>query len=272
MSSAPTGTADALVLGDRVGDPAGERHAAALDADEGQTGGARLLLDDLVGDADRRPADLVRGHDLAAAHRSFPASRGLMRPHGAGSKGPRKDTPAPAPADRRASATRSRRMRQHEPNTDSLGGLPSHMLTLGYKASAEQFGPRDLLAFAIHAERAGFESVFVSDHFQPWRNTDGHAPHCARLAGRARDADAEGDDRDERPHAVVPLPPGGRRPGVLDARLAGRRRAPDRPRPRHRRVAQRGPARHRVARAEGALRPAARRRPSSSTSSSPRSS
>jgi coenzyme F420-dependent glucose-6-phosphate dehydrogenase len=52
------------------------------------------------------------------------------------------------------------------------------MLTLGYKASAEQFGPRDLLAFSIHAERAGFDSVFVSDHFQPWRNTDGHAPHA----------------------------------------------------------------------------------------------
>jgi coenzyme F420-dependent glucose-6-phosphate dehydrogenase len=52
------------------------------------------------------------------------------------------------------------------------------MLTLGYKASAEQFGPRDLLAFSIHAERAGFDSVFVSDHFQPWRNTDGHAPNA----------------------------------------------------------------------------------------------
>jgi coenzyme F420-dependent glucose-6-phosphate dehydrogenase len=52
------------------------------------------------------------------------------------------------------------------------------MLTLGYKASAEQFGPRDLLAFSIHAERAGFDSVFVSDHFQPWRNTDGHSPHA----------------------------------------------------------------------------------------------
>ena len=52
------------------------------------------------------------------------------------------------------------------------------MLTLGYKASAEQFGPRDLLAFSIHAERAGFDSVFVSDHFQPWRHTDGHAPNC----------------------------------------------------------------------------------------------
>jgi coenzyme F420-dependent glucose-6-phosphate dehydrogenase len=50
------------------------------------------------------------------------------------------------------------------------------MLKLGYKASAEQFGPRDLLDFAIAAEEAGFDSVFVSDHFQPWRHTGGHAP------------------------------------------------------------------------------------------------
>ncbi len=50
------------------------------------------------------------------------------------------------------------------------------MLRLGYKASAEQFGPRQLLDFAIEAENAGFDSVFVSDHFQPWRHSDGHAP------------------------------------------------------------------------------------------------
>jgi coenzyme F420-dependent glucose-6-phosphate dehydrogenase len=50
------------------------------------------------------------------------------------------------------------------------------MLRLGYKASAEQFGPRELLDFAIAAEENGFESVFVSDHFQPWRHSDGHAP------------------------------------------------------------------------------------------------
>jgi coenzyme F420-dependent glucose-6-phosphate dehydrogenase len=47
---------------------------------------------------------------------------------------------------------------------------------LGYKASAEQFGPRELLDFAIAAEHNGFDSVFVSDHFQPWRHSDGHAP------------------------------------------------------------------------------------------------
>jgi len=49
-------------------------------------------------------------------------------------------------------------------------------LRLGYKASAEQFGPAELLDFGIHAEQAGFDSVVVSDHFQPWRHTGGHAP------------------------------------------------------------------------------------------------
>jgi coenzyme F420-dependent glucose-6-phosphate dehydrogenase len=49
-------------------------------------------------------------------------------------------------------------------------------LKLGYKASAEQFAPRELLRFAIEAEQAGFDSVFVSDHLQPWRHSDGHAP------------------------------------------------------------------------------------------------
>jgi coenzyme F420-dependent glucose-6-phosphate dehydrogenase len=50
------------------------------------------------------------------------------------------------------------------------------LLTLGYKASAEQFGPRELLDFAVVAEEAGFDSVVVSDHFQPWRHHGGHSP------------------------------------------------------------------------------------------------
>jgi coenzyme F420-dependent glucose-6-phosphate dehydrogenase len=47
---------------------------------------------------------------------------------------------------------------------------------LGYKASAEQFGPDTLLDFSVHAEACGFDSVVVSDHFQPWRHHHGHAP------------------------------------------------------------------------------------------------
>jgi len=50
------------------------------------------------------------------------------------------------------------------------------VLKLGYKASAEQFGPSELLEFSCLAEELGFDSVFVSDHFQPWKHTDGHAP------------------------------------------------------------------------------------------------
>ena len=49
-------------------------------------------------------------------------------------------------------------------------------LTLGFKASAEQFDPRELVEIAVAAEAHGMESVTVSDHFQPWRHEGGHAP------------------------------------------------------------------------------------------------
>ena len=49
-------------------------------------------------------------------------------------------------------------------------------LRIGYKASAEQFGPRDLVEFAVLAEDVGLDSVWVSDHYQPWRHEGGHAP------------------------------------------------------------------------------------------------
>lgn len=64
------------------------------------------------------------------------------------------------------------------------------MLKLGYKASAEQFGPRELLEFSCLAEELGYDSVFVSDHFQPWRHHGGHAPSAlawlGALAARTR--------------------------------------------------------------------------------------
>ncbi|MFD5249972.1 glucose-6-phosphate dehydrogenase (coenzyme-F420) [Amycolatopsis sp. NPDC058340] len=49
-------------------------------------------------------------------------------------------------------------------------------ITVGYKASAEQFAPRELVELAVLAERQGFDSVMVSDHYQPWRHRGGHAP------------------------------------------------------------------------------------------------
>jgi coenzyme F420-dependent glucose-6-phosphate dehydrogenase len=61
--------------------------------------------------------------------------------------------------------------------------MANHPLKLGYKASAEQFGPRQLLDFAVQAEECGFDSVWVSDHFQPWRHTNGHAPFALSWLG-----------------------------------------------------------------------------------------
>jgi coenzyme F420-dependent glucose-6-phosphate dehydrogenase len=49
-------------------------------------------------------------------------------------------------------------------------------LKLGYKASAEQFGPRELVELGVAAEAHGMDSATVSDHFQPWRHDGGHAP------------------------------------------------------------------------------------------------
>ena len=48
-------------------------------------------------------------------------------------------------------------------------------LRIGYKASSEQFGPRELLEYAVAAEEHGLDSVTVADHYQPWRHEGGHA-------------------------------------------------------------------------------------------------
>jgi coenzyme F420-dependent glucose-6-phosphate dehydrogenase len=46
----------------------------------------------------------------------------------------------------------------------------------GYKASAEQFAPRELIDYSKLAEKLGLETIAVSDHFQPWRHKGGHTP------------------------------------------------------------------------------------------------
>ncbi len=50
------------------------------------------------------------------------------------------------------------------------------MIRLGYKASSEQFAPRELLEYAAQADALGLDTVAISDHFQPFRHTGGHSP------------------------------------------------------------------------------------------------
>ena len=56
-------------------------------------------------------------------------------------------------------------------------------IKIGYKASAEQFGPQELLDFSVRAEQDGLDIISVSDHFQPWRHTGGHAPNALAWLG-----------------------------------------------------------------------------------------
>ena len=58
----------------------------------------------------------------------------------------------------------------------------------GYKASAEQFGPRELVTFTTLAETNGLEIAAISDHFQPWRHSTGHAPAAMTWLGAAGQA------------------------------------------------------------------------------------
>ncbi|HKC28018.1 MAG TPA: glucose-6-phosphate dehydrogenase (coenzyme-F420) [Jatrophihabitans sp.] len=71
------------------------------------------------------------------------------------------------------------------------GDAKRRQIRFGYKASAEQFGPRELLDYGMLAEQCGFDSVFVSDHLQPWRHDGGHAPAALPWLG----ALAAGTDR-----------------------------------------------------------------------------
>jgi coenzyme F420-dependent glucose-6-phosphate dehydrogenase len=61
-------------------------------------------------------------------------------------------------------------------------------IRIGYKASAEQFGPRELLEFSAEAEARGLDVVAISDHFQPWRHRGGHAPSALTWLGSAAQA------------------------------------------------------------------------------------
>ena len=97
---------------------------------------------------------------------------------------------APAPAPGASDSPPPIRQPARNPGPSAPGQGPQSpspeeqsMLKLGYKASAEQFGPRDLLEFSVHAEQAGFDSIMVSDHFQPWRHTGGHAPYSFAWLG-----------------------------------------------------------------------------------------
>jgi G6PDH family F420-dependent oxidoreductase len=50
------------------------------------------------------------------------------------------------------------------------------MAKIGYFLSSEQFGPKELVDQAKRAEDAGFQALWISDHFHPWNDEQGQSP------------------------------------------------------------------------------------------------
>src|SRR5437868_11960866 len=47
--------------------------------------------------------------------------------------------------------------------------------TFGFVLSNEQFPASQLVELGAAAEKAGFDAVWNSDHFQPWQDNEGHS-------------------------------------------------------------------------------------------------
>src|SRR5215217_6986168 len=48
-------------------------------------------------------------------------------------------------------------------------------MRIGCFLSCEEFGPRELVEQAKRAERAGFHALWISDHYHPWNDEQGHS-------------------------------------------------------------------------------------------------
>lgn len=56
-------------------------------------------------------------------------------------------------------------------------------MRLGYILSCEEFAPAELLAQARMAEQAGFDALWISDHFHPWNDEQGESSFVWSMIG-----------------------------------------------------------------------------------------
>lgn len=62
------------------------------------------------------------------------------------------------------------------------------MTRFGYFLSSEEHGPKELVRQAKLAEQAGFESLWISDHFHPWIDEQGQSPFVWSVIGALSEA------------------------------------------------------------------------------------
>jgi len=58
----------------------------------------------------------------------------------------------------------------------------------GYTLMTEQSGPKELVEYAMAAERAGFDFEVSSDHYTPWLTSQGHSPYAWAVLGAVANA------------------------------------------------------------------------------------
>lgn len=56
-------------------------------------------------------------------------------------------------------------------------------MRIGYALSTEEFTPAELLEQARGAERAGFQALWISDHYHPWTDAQGQSPFVWSVIG-----------------------------------------------------------------------------------------
>jgi G6PDH family F420-dependent oxidoreductase len=56
-------------------------------------------------------------------------------------------------------------------------------MKLGFFLSCEEYGPDELVRQARMAEEAGFHALWISDHFHPWIDAQGHSPFVWSVIG-----------------------------------------------------------------------------------------
>src|SRR5919199_4513444 len=61
-------------------------------------------------------------------------------------------------------------------------------MRIGCFLSSEEWGPRDLVEQAKRAEQAGFHALWISDHYHPWIDEQGHSPFVWSVIGAIAEA------------------------------------------------------------------------------------
>ena len=56
-------------------------------------------------------------------------------------------------------------------------------MRFGYFLSCEEYSPAQLVEQAVAAEQAGFDSLWISDHFHPWNDEQGQSPFVWGVIG-----------------------------------------------------------------------------------------